>query len=118
MISPQPPSRTDQSTKQRAALSRLRALLNDPGLLRASLIEMKRQCGNPSCRCAKAKRHWHLSWYLGQSQRGRPRMKYVPRHLLAEVRLWVQRYRQARELLDLVSDENWKKIVAQTKRKR
>ena len=111
-------SRSQPSPKERHARSRLKQLLNEPGLLRASLIQMKRRCGNPGCRCAKAKRHWHLSWYIGQSSKGSNRMKYIPEELLAEVQLWVERYQEARELLDEVSNENWDKIVRHSKRSR
>ena len=107
-----------QPERERRALSRLRQLLNAPGLLRASIIRMNKRCGKPYCWCAKAKRHWHLSWCVGQSKRGSPRMKHVPEELLPEVRLWVRRYQEARELLDEVSDENWSKIIRCTKKKR
>lgn len=107
-----------QSGKERHALSRLRQILNAPGILRASIIQMKKRCGKPYCRCAKAKRHWHLSWYMGQSQRGRPRMKYIPPELLPEVQLWVERYQEARKILDDVSNENWNKILRHTQKKR
>lgn len=118
MITPDPRLRYELSPKERQARSRLRQILNEPGMLRASLIEMKRRCGNPYCRCAKAKRHWHLSWYLGQSKDGKNRMKYIPLALLPEVQLWVERYQEARKLLDEMSDENWNKIIQRTKRAR
>jgi len=106
------------SERERRSLSELRRILNAPGLLRASLIQMKKRCGKPYCRCAKAKRHWHLSWYMGQSQEGRPRMKYIPSELLPEIQLWVRRYQEARKLLDEVSNENWNKIIRRTGKKR
>ena len=112
------PKPADQSPAEREARSRLRLLLNEPGLLRASLIHMKRRCGNPSCRCAKAKRYWHLSWYIGQSSGGRRRMKFIPEELVSEVEAWVECYRKAYKLLDQVSDENWNKIVRRSKRSR
>lgn len=118
MRPPSPLSQAAASPKERQARSRLRQLLNEPGLLRASLIEMKRRCGNASCRCAKAKRYWHLSWYIGQSSKGSNRMKYIPEGLMPEVSLWVERYQEARKLLDEVSDESWNKIVRQSKRAR
>jgi hypothetical protein len=111
-------SRIAQSEKERQALSRLRQLLNAPGLLRASIIQMKKRCGKPYCRCARSKRYWHLSWYMGQSSGGRPRMKYIPTELLSEVELWVERYQEARKLLDDVSNENWNKIIRHTKKGR
>ncbi len=106
-----------QPERERRALSRLRQILNAPGLLRASIIQMKRRCGKPYCRCAKTKSNWHLSWYVGQSQGGSPRMKHIPLELLPEIKLWVGRYQEARKLLDQVSDENWNKIIRQTQKK-
>lgn len=103
------------SDSERAARSRLRQLLNEPTLLRANLVEMKRFCGSPSCRCAKSKRHWHVSWYASQSQHGRPRMKCIPADQVDEVRQWVERYQEARSLLALVGDASWDRIGKQPK---
>jgi uncharacterized protein YjiS (DUF1127 family) len=111
-------SHMTQPERERHALSRLRQILNAPGLLRASIIQMNKRCGKPYCWCAKAKRHWHLSWCVGQSQGGSPRMKHIPAELLPEVRLWVKRYQEARKLLDEVSNENWNKIIRHTKKER
>mgnify|MGYP001558184189 CR=1 FL=1 len=93
-------------------------MLNTPGLLRASIIRTKKRCGKPYCRCAKAKKHWHLSWYIGQSQGGHPRMKHIPPELLAEIQLWVERYQEAKKLLNAVSNENWNKIIRSTGKRR
>ena len=112
------PWRALLSPKERLARSRLRKLLNEPGILRASLIHMKRRCGNPSCRCASAKRYWHLSWYIGQSNSGRRRMKFLPEALVPEVESWIECYREVHSLLNEVSSENWNKIVRRTKRPR
>jgi hypothetical protein len=106
------------SPNERAARSRLRQLLNEPTLLRANLVEMKRFCGSPSCRCAKSKRHWHVSWYASQSQRGKPRMKCIPADQVDDVRQWVERYQEARSLLALVGDASWDRIGKQAKRNR
>ena len=106
------------SERERQALSELRRILNTPGLLRASIIRAKRRCGRSYCRCAKAKRHWHLAWYMGQSQGGRTRMKYISSELVPKIRLWVERYQEAKKLLDEVSNENWNKIIRRTDKKR
>lgn len=99
-----------QSAQERAALSRLRQILGEPGLLRASWVKMKHRCGRSSCRCAKAKRHWHLSWYVSQSKNGKPRMKCVPKEQLEEVRHWVSRYQEARSLLATIGDVYWSHV--------
>ena len=112
------PSIAAASTRERHALSELRRILNTPGLLRASLIRMKNRCGKPACRCAQGKQYRHLSWCMGQSQGGRPRMKHIPPKLLPEVQLWTKRYQEAKKLLDEVSNENWNKIIRRIEKKR
>lgn len=98
------------SAQERAALSRLRQLLNEPGLLRASWVRMKNTCGKSCCRCHRHPRHRHIAWYVGQSKNGKPRMKCVPQHLRQEVQLWLGRYQEARKLLEQVSDEYWQRL--------
>lgn len=106
------------SAKERNARARLRQLLNEPALLRASLVEMKRFCGSPSCRCARSKRHWHVSWYASQSQRGKPRMKCIPTEEVEEVRRWVLGYQEARNLLAAIGDVSWDRINKARKQRR
>ncbi len=112
------PNLSALSSKERAARSRLRQILNEPSLLRANLVEMKRFCGSPSCRCAKSKRYWHASWYVSQSKDGKPRMKCIPREQVEEVRRWVESYQEARKLLALVGNASWDNIGKSKKRKR
>lgn len=102
---------TTTLTRERIALSKLRQIIHGPGeLLRASWVKMQHPCGKSYCRCSKAKRHWHLSWYVSQSSNGKQRMKCVPKEQLEEVRRWVSRYQEARELLATVGDVYWDRI--------
>jgi hypothetical protein len=105
-------NRTMQTSRERAALSRLRQLLNEPGFLRATWVKMKHACGRDSCRCKSDKRHWHVSWYVSQSRKGKPRMKSVHQERLAEVRQWVARYHEAKRLLTIVGDASWERLGA------
>jgi hypothetical protein len=91
------------SEADRQARSQLHQLLERAdGLVHGSLIRMARRCGNPNCRCA-LKNQKHESWCLGVSEKGRTRMKHVPR-------AQVQQYRQARQLLETISQEAWKQL--------
>ena len=100
-----------KSAKERAARARLRQILNGgDGILRANLVPMKRYCGTATCRCAKGKRHWHVSWYASQSQQGKVRMKSIPPKQLDDIRKWSKSYQEARNLLAVVGDEHWKEI--------
>lgn len=98
------------SAPDRQARSQLRRLLDHAdGLVHGSLIRMSRRCGNPNCRCT-LKGQKHESWCLGVSEKGRTRMKHVPKSEEAAVRRWVQQYRQARALLEAISAEAWKRL--------
>ena len=98
------------SAKDREARSQLHRLLEQAdGLANGSLIRMARRCGNPKCRCALQDQK-HVSWCLGVSQKGRTRMKHIPKDQEATVRRWVQQYQQARALLERSSQEAWARL--------
>ena len=96
------------SVEERRIISRIHWLINQPGLLRASLVRMKRKCGNKNCCCVKGK--LHESWYLYQSKNGKPRMLYVPGEWERDVIKWVERNKETRKLLDELSQIYWDKI--------
>ena len=100
--------RAHLSAKERSILSRIHFLMKDPGVLRANLVQMKRKCGNKNCRCTKGK--LHKSWYLYQSKDGKPQMLYIPSKLEKEVREWVKKNKEIRELLDQLSQIYWDKV--------
>jgi len=43
------------SRQQRTVRSKLAKIVHDKGLVRGTIITMKRTCGNPNCRCARGK---------------------------------------------------------------
>lgn len=95
--------------EERSRLSRLKQLLDSgDGLLRASLYYMKRRCGKPYCHCTRGE--LHVSLYLCHSQRGKSRLKYVSAEEEAQVRAWVERYKEARRLLDEVAQMHWERL--------
>lgn len=96
------------TAKFKRALSRLRQILNsDEELLRASWIRMAHSCGKNGCRCAKGKKHHHVSWYLSQSRDGKSRMKSVPQEYVKAMKVKTEAYKKARELLATIGDEYW-----------
>ena len=98
------------SRTERSLRSRLHKLLDDAdGLVHGSLIRMARTCGNPRCKCA-TKGEKHVSLYLGQTRKGKTRMKYIPRTWEGRIRRWADNYQQARELLEQISEEGWRKL--------
>jgi hypothetical protein len=98
------------SAKDREARSQLHRLLEQAdGLIHGSVIRLARRCGNPKCRCALQDQK-HVSWCLGVSEKGRSRMKHIPKDREPTVRRWVGAYQQARELLDRISQEAWARL--------
>ena len=98
------------SEADRQARSQLHQLLERAdGLAHGSIIRLARRCGNPTCRCA-TKDQKHESWCLGVSEKGRTRMKHIPRDREGEVKRWVQQYQRARQLLETMSAEAWKRL--------
>ncbi|HZY31527.1 MAG TPA: DUF6788 family protein [Candidatus Methylomirabilis sp.] len=95
--------RTALPPKHREIYSRLRLLLKEPGLLRGNLVEMRRRCGKKSCRCEGDPEARHLSLYLGLSLNGKHRMLYIPAEWEPQVREWVARYSEVRQLLEKIS---------------
>ena len=97
------PSRVSISGQERALYSRLRQLLNEPGLLRGNLVEMRRACGKKACRCHSDAAERHRSLYLGVSLNGKRRMIYIPVEWEDRVRQWADRYAELRDLLEQIS---------------
>ncbi len=97
------PSRASLSAKERDLYSKLRLLLQQPGLLRGNLVEMHRRCGKRSCRCHHDPAGRHRSLYLGLSLNGKRRMVYIPADWEGRVQQWAARYSRARELLEQLS---------------
>jgi len=103
------------SEAERRIRSRLHALLGEAGFLRGSLLVIKRRCGNPNCRCAQGRRHRSL--VIEQHRRGRTRMRTVRAEEREKVEQWVKAFREAKGLLEELSELHWEKL-AKLKRKR
>lgn len=97
------PSRLSLSAAERALYSKLRRLLNEPGLLRGNLVEMRRSCGKKNCACQTDPDCRHRSLYLGVSVNGKRRMIYIPPEWEERVRQWTSRYSELREALEQIS---------------
>lgn len=98
-----------QSKAQREEFSRLRKSLgylsyqirdlirpffsNKP-VIKGSVYELKRKCGKPGCKCTAGQ--LHSSMVLSSSERGRTKLRIIPRGSLVEVRSKVQRYQALR----------------------
>ncbi|HAM49322.1 MAG TPA: hypothetical protein DCP92_00970 [Nitrospiraceae bacterium] len=77
----------------------------DP-LVKGSVYEMARKCGNPSCRCTRGQ--LHKSIVLSWSHQGKTRLMSLPAERIAELRAKseeYQRFRKARARVAAISKE-------------
>jgi len=87
-------------------------------ILRGSLLQRYVTCGNPACKCAKGERHgpiWYLTVTLGP---GRTAGGIVAPEKVAEVRAWIENYRQLKDRLEQISDINRELLRRQRARQR
>lgn len=68
----------------------------------ASLVEVKRRCGNPRCKCARGEPHW--AHVLTRKVEGRTETVHVPKDKLKEVREWVEEYKRLKRLIRAETD--------------
>ncbi len=75
-------------------------------VLRGSLIERYKRCGNPRCKCANGPGHGP-KYYLSVSHAGQsPQMDYVPQAQHAVVSEYLDNYSRVREILEEISQIN------------
>lgn len=78
----------------------------EPYILRGSLIERYKRCGNSGCRCQQGRGHGP-KYYLSVSQVGsRPEMDYVPKDYSQQVSRYLQNFQNVRELLERICNIN------------
>ena len=82
--------------------SRLQQLVPTGPLLVASLTQVHKRCGQPSCRCHHGG-PLHQAHHLTFSQDGKTHTVYVPQDLVEEVRTWVQESQRFKALIQEVS---------------
>ena len=68
----------------------------------ASLVAVKRRCGNPRCKCARGEPH--RAHVLTRKVDGRTETVHVPKDRLEEVREWVEEYKRLKRLIRAETD--------------
>ena len=67
---------------------------SDKSVIKGSVYELKRKCGKPGCKCTQGE--LHCSMVVSASERGRTRLRVIPRGFLGEVQSKVRRYQELR----------------------
>ena len=68
------------------------------GMLRGSLIELRRRCGKAGCRCREGDPH--ITPALSYSQKGQTQILTLPAKEVPRVKAGLKRYQQARHSLE------------------
>ncbi len=95
---------------ERALRSKLTQLVSGQGIIRGTLLNRCRRCGNPGCHCAKGPGHPALYLLLSDGGRGRQRQLYIPKEWHDRVRQWVDNHRQTRQLIHEISQLHWARV--------
>jgi hypothetical protein len=66
-------------------------------VLAATLTQVRKRCGQPSCHCYQGEPH--LAWHLTYKDKGKTRTVYVPHDLLDQVRSWIAEHKRLKSLL-------------------
>jgi len=101
--------RTTIPAPERRYRSRLARLAHYNRFLRGTLSVRKLTCGKSQCRCTRGQPH--LSLYLVQSQKGKPRQLYVPKQWEDRVRKAVDDYQQLQALVEELSELEWQRLT-------
>lgn len=82
--------------------ARLKELTPNGPALAATLSQVHKTCGKPSCACHHGGPK-HTAHHLTLRQRGKTRTVYVPKDLLDDVRQWVAEHQRLKRLQAQIS---------------
>ena len=67
---------------------------SDRPVLKGTVYELKRKCGKPGCKCAQGELHARM--VVSASERGKTRLRAIPRGFLVDTQQRVKRYQELR----------------------
>jgi DNA-binding transcriptional regulator LsrR (DeoR family) len=82
---------------RRMLAARLKGVVATKPVLAASLVSVRRVCGQPTCHCHRGEKH--LAHQLTYQVRGKTHTVYVPVDFTEEVRSWIEEHRRLKRLL-------------------
>ena len=69
---------------------------SDRPVIKGTVYELRRRCGKPGCKCAKGQLHARM--VVSASEKGKTRLRVIPRGFLVEVQQKVRRYQDLRRI--------------------
>lgn len=97
-------SKSKMTIGERRNRSRIAKILHSQSFITGSLVEMKRKCGKPNCKCNDGE--LHVSLYLAARFNGSRKMIFIPKRLEKRVEEQVNAYQTVLTLMQSVSDQN------------
>ena len=67
---------------------------SDKPVTKGSVYELKTKCGKPGCKCAQGELHSRM--VLSASEKGKTKLRAIPRGFLVEIQIKVRRYQELR----------------------
>jgi hypothetical protein len=74
--------------------SLIEPFLSDQALIKGSVYELKSKCGKPGCKCTKGQLHRRM--VVSASDKGKTRLRVIPRGFVSEIQNKVRRYQRLR----------------------
>lgn len=84
----------------------LRRLPDLNGVLRASLIKRYLTCGRVNCKCQQGKKHGPFYYLSITLSKGKTKQIQIHPEQIAIAQRWIKNYRQAKAVLDQISQAN------------
>ena len=75
---------------------RVEPFFSDRSVIKGTVYELRRKCGKPGCKCAQGELHARM--VVSASEKGRTRLRVIPRGFLVEVQGKVKRYQELRRV--------------------
>jgi hypothetical protein len=69
---------------------------SDQPVIKGTVYELRRRCGKPGCKCAQGELHARM--VVSASEKGRTRLRVIPRGFFVEVQERVRRYQELRRV--------------------
>jgi hypothetical protein len=69
---------------------------SDRPVIKGTVYELRRRCGKPGCKCAQGQLHARM--VVSASEKGRTRLRVIPRGFLVETQQKVGRYQELRRI--------------------
>ena len=103
------PTKSQKSQKEQETRSKLKETVSEQNFIKGSLVKRMLTCGNPTCKCAKGKKH--PAFYLGIRYKNKRQMIHVPKDWVPVVKEWVKTHKTITALLEIISAASIEKLM-------